>query len=428
MGAILAFTLWQLASNIRQARRLREALPEIWRSGGAVCPHCLEPLAERPCRHGLTEGDLDTVREIWEAGIRGDLGGAARAAGLIARKSPPRGIVSRIKRVREWASISIMDPSNPLWKRLLGSIIGFGLMMSVFMLGIEWASRGVLPSPMRVVMSLVQYGVGFGGLIIAGIAWSGIGAGHNCCNACRQIIAPGREPYPCSECGADLGASGAIVSGERRRDLRAVCIGAAIGVTAMFAPIVVGSSLFERLMPVSALLLKYEFSPSSRFRISEELDRRTLDAATTARVAECMLANASTTANLLEHNGFVGDALSTGILDARFAERALRATMAIELEAPATARRGEPFLVRIVPVSGTILWLRTHVGVFTWAGLEIDGALQEAPAKWTAQSSRKPKSITIEVVLDQPGTHRLELRGYAGVAPIPVRWAPVVHR
>ena len=361
--------------------------------------------------------DLGTVRESWEAGIRGDLGGAARVDALIARRSPPSGIVSTIKRLCERAFVSIMDPSQPLWKRLIGSILGFGIVMSTFMLAMEWAGRGVLPSPLRLVVSLLQYGVGFGGLMIAGIAWSGIDAGHNRCKACRQIIAPGREPYPCSECGA-------IVSSERRRDLRAVCIGAAIGVTAMSAPIVVGSSLFERLMPVSVLLLKYEFSPSSRFRITEELDRRTLDATTTARVAECMLANASTTENLLEHNGFVGDALSAGVLDARFAERVLRATMAIELEAPATARRGEPFLVRIVPVSGTILWQRTHVGVFTWAGLEIDGVLQEAPAKWIAQSSRKPKSFTIEVALDQPGTHRLELRGYAGVAPIPVRWTP----
>lgn len=423
--AITVFSLWQLVGNIRQARRLQNAIPEIWRSGGAVCPRCFEPLSEQPCKHGLTRNDRDALRATWEAGVRGDVGGAMQATALIARKSPRRGIVSTIKMLRERAFMSVMDPSKPIWKRLIGAILGFGIMMSVFMLAMEWARSGALPSPLRVVMTLIGYGVGFGGFMIAALAWSGVDAGHNRCKACRQIIAPGREAHPCSECGADLGASGAIVSGERRRDIRTACIGVAIGVLAMFSPFVVESSMFARLMPARMLLLQYGFSsPTTRFGIVQELDRRTLDPATTLEVAERLLAEASLQATSLDNNSFVGNALLSGALDARFAERVLRATTAIELTAPTEVERGVPFLVRVRPVHGTNLCQLTHFSLFTWSGLEIDGTLKPAPTKWLTRTSHGPESYPIEVTLDQPGTHRLRLRGYTAVAPIPAQWDP----
>jgi hypothetical protein len=261
--------------------------------------------------------------------------------------------------------------------------------------------------------------------MIAALAWSGVDAGHNRCKACRQIIAPGREAHPCSECGADLGASGAIVSGERRRDIRTACIGVAISVVAMISPFVMKSSMFARLMPARMLLLQYGFSsPTTRFGIVQELDRRTLDPATTLEVAERLLAGASLDATALGDSSFVGNALLSGALDSRFAERVLRATTTIKLEAPAEVERGAPFLVRVVPVDGTTLWQLTHFRLFTWSGLEIDGTLKQAPAKWITQSSRNPKFGTIEVTIDQPGAHRLRLRGYAAVAPIAARSAP----
>jgi hypothetical protein len=415
---LVGFTLWKIVRNRRHACRIEGIVSEIWRSGGAVCPRCQEPLAGGPCVHGLKVDDREVLREYWEAAIRGDIGGLSRGNALIEQRYKPRGFVRRLRHLRESMVMSIMDPSKPLWHRLLGGVLGFGFSMALIMLGMQWLMRGSVPSLLEFAMTVFQYGFGMGGFMIAGVAWTGIGVGRNRCKACGQIVAIGRETHPCPECGADLRAAGAIVSGERRRDMRTAIKGAAIALLAFFTPLVLQTSLFARLMPAELLMLQYELgSPTRRFGIVMELERRTLDPETARGIAERLLSDASTTEVQFQDNSFIGNALLAGTLGADIAERVLRTTTDIRIEAPAKVRRGEPFVVRITPVQGTKLCQLTHRELFTWAGIEVDGVLKPAPATWASQSVSERKPNTIQMTLDQPGTHRLRLRAFVTLVP-----------
>jgi hypothetical protein len=314
--------------------------------------------------------------------------------------------------------MSLMDPSKPLWHRLLGGVLGFGFFMAFIMLGMQWLTRGAVPSLLEFAMTVLQYGFGIGGFMIAALAWAGIGVGRNRCKACGQIVAIGRETHPCPECGADLRAAGAIVSGERRRDMRTAITGAAIALLAFFSPLVLQTSLFARLMPAKLLMLQYELSsPTTRFGIMLDLERRTLDAETTSSIAERLLDDASTTSVRFQDNSFIGNALMSGTLGADMAERVLRKTTDIRIEAPTKVRRGETFVVRVTPVQGTDLCQLTHRSLVTWAGIEIDGVLKSAPVGWIGLGSRDPKLYTIRLTIDRPGAHRLRLRAFATLVP-----------
>lgn len=83
-----------------------------------------------------------------------------RADALIAQRSLPDGFILGPLRMRGRAVMAVMDPSKLLRRRLLGSILGFGLVMSGLMLGIERAWRGSAPPPLRIVMNMLQYEFG----------------------------------------------------------------------------------------------------------------------------------------------------------------------------------------------------------------------------------------------------------------------------
>ena len=424
LAVVLAgFTAWQLLTQWRRARRYHGLAEEIWRREGAVCPHCLVPMGATPCTHGLTDRDAAALRECWEASVRGDLTGVVRLNALITRRTP-RGL-ARWRRLRERAFMAVMDPTKPLWKRLLGATLAMGLSMAVLMAAIQWASIGVVPTPFGLATTVLQYGLGFGGIMIASLAWSGIGTGCNRCKACSHLIAPGREQIPCTECGTDLRAAGAVVSGERRRDARTTLIGAAIGVTAMFfVPFALQSSMLASVLPSRLLMVQYKVSsPVHRWGITTELASRKLDAETTAAFCDTLIADASTTqGSAILDSDFIGRALLAGTVGPEVAERALRASIELRIEAPDRARAGEPFEIRLIPSFGTDLFQTSHVTLVALHGVEIDGTVVRARERWYSAAMMNPQTAAsapprLTGTAQVPGECTLRLRAWVVLMP-----------
>jgi hypothetical protein len=424
LAVVLAgFTAWQLLTQRRRARRSHAMAEEIWRREGAVCPHCLVPMGVTPCKHGLTDRDAAALREFWEAGLRGDITGVVRLNALIASRTP-RGL-ARWRRLRERAFMAVMDPTKPLWKRLLGATLAMGLSMAVLMAAVQWASMGEVPTAFRLATTALQYGLGCGGIMIASLAWSGVGTGRNRCKACSQIIAPGREQYPCTECGADLRAAGAVVSGERRRDARTALIGAVIGVTAMFfVPIALQSSMIASVLPSRVLMVQYKVSsPVHRWGITRELASRKLDAETTVAFCDTLIADASTSpGSAILDSDFVGRALIAGTVGPEVAERALRASIELRVDAPDRVRAGEPFEIRLVPNFGTDLFQTSHVTLVAFNGVEIDGTAVRAPERWYTAAMMNPQAAAsapprLTGTAQVPGECTLRLRAWVVLMP-----------
>ncbi|MCE2881009.1 MAG: hypothetical protein LW636_01425 [Planctomycetaceae bacterium] len=424
LAVVLAgFTGWQLLTLWRRARHSHAMAEEIWRREGAVCPHCLVPMGATPCKHGLTDRDAAALREFWEAGLRGDVTGVVRLNALIASRTP-RGF-ARVRRLRERAFMAVMDPTKPLWKRLLGAMLAMGLSMAAVMAAVQWASMGEVPTPFGLTTTVLQYGLGFGGIMIASLAWSGIGTGRNRCKACSQIIAPGREQFACTECGADLRAAGAVVSGERRRDARTALIGAAIGVTAMFfVPAVLQTSMLSSVMPSQVLIVQYKVSsPVHRWGITRELTSRSLDPETTAAFCDTLIADASTSpgAAILDSD-FIGRALIAGTVGPEVAERALRASIELRVEAPSRVRAGEPFEIRLVPSFGTDLFETSHVTLVAFRGVDMGGTVVRAPERWYTAAMMNPRGAAsspprLSGVVQDQGEHTLRMRAWVVLIP-----------
>ncbi|MFM7052046.1 MAG: hypothetical protein ACKOYN_07955 [Planctomycetota bacterium] len=431
MALMMAVTAAQVMRQVRQTRRLKAKAEVIWQTDGAVCPHCLDVLSETPCGHGLTMADAAEVRALWEAGVRGDMSGAARSSALLAKRSRARSLLARLNALRQRSFMAIMNPEKPLWKRLAGAVLGFGLSMAAFMLAMEWAMSEQPPSVARVVLNALQYGCGFGGMMIAMVAWTGVGAVRNRCKACGHIVSVGRELAPCNECGADLSKAGAVVSGERRRDGRTAAIGASIAVAAMFLPVVLHASLISRVLPMGALMLQYRLgSASTRFAVVEEISTRTIDATETRAIADMLIDSARTEpGSALADSAFIGRAALAGTVPEETVARAVRASIAIALEAPDRAKAGEPFRVRVVPQFGTDLFQLTHVPVMALGGIEADGQRFGVAESWQFRSlngrrrggeqAREPVSTLVTVA--SKGEHRLRIRAWVVLVPSGVR-------
>ena len=420
-----------LARTMRWNRRLAAATDRIWEADGAVCPRCLATLGEVPCPHGLVAADADELRATWEATARGDVAGWMRMNALVARRRPARGPVALWRLFREHAATAPFDPDRPLWRRFAGAILGFGVAMGGFMTLLGWASWGGEPSVATFVGYTLQFGLGFGGMMIAATSWSGVRAGANRCGGCGHLVAPGgvgehgAAGDRCGECGADLRAAGAVISHEKRRDARTAVGAGAIAAIAFCAPIVLSTTLVAGALPTGALLLQYRFAqPHARFGIVRELSTRTLDAAATAAVAYTLIAHASTTpGSALLDSDFLGNALLRGAIDAETAGRALRASAAVRIDAPDRVRAGEPFEVAVVPELGTDLFSMTHMTLVTWRGIETDGAFLASPAPFLSHGSMDPKRpaarppAPVAVTIASPGEHRLRVRAWAVAVP-----------
>jgi hypothetical protein len=281
--------------------------------------------------------------------------------------------------MRRWAAASVFDHQKPLWKRFVAALLGFGITMSAFMSVFEWAMRGITPTPLGVALTVLHYGLMFGGLMIGFVAWSGARAGRNHCTACGHLIADGHETRPCAECGADLAKPGAVGSGETHRDARTAAIAGAIGAGAFLAPFVLGTTLLAQLMPPKVLMLQYELgSESTRFDVTREMSSRRLDAATTVEFADLLIDTATNQSDSpLGHSSFVGGALLARVIGTDTACRALRASVTARIDAPDRVRAGKPFKATVVPVFGSDLFQLTHSTAVAWEGLEIDHEAQD---------------------------------------------------
>lgn len=423
--------LWGLSSlvGLARARRwnrlLAEATDRIWESDGAVCPRCLETLGALPCPHGLAAADADELRATWEATARGDVAGWMRMNALVARRRPARGPVALWRLFREHAATAPFDPDRPLWRRFAGAILGFGVSMGGFMTLLGWASWGGAPSVATFVGYTLQFGLGLGGMMIAATSWSGVRAGANRCSGCGQLVAPVGASERCGECGADLRAAGAVISHEKRRDARTAVVAGAIAAIAFCAPIVLSTTLVAGALPTGALLFQYRFAqPHARFGIVRELSTRTLDAASTAAVADTLIAHASTMpGSALLDSDFLGNALLRGTIDAETASRALRASVAVRIDAPERVRAGEPFEVAVVPELGTDLFSMTHMTLVTWRGIEAGGAFLASPSPFLSHGSMDPKRpvarppAPVAATIASRGEHRLRVRAWAVAVP-----------
>jgi hypothetical protein len=238
-------------------------------------------------------------------------------------------------------------------------------------------------------------------------------------------VAPGAERGRCAECGAELAAAGAVISHEKRRDARTAAVAGSLAVAGFFAPILLSTTLVISALPTSVLLLQYRLpSPHVRYGIMLELSSRSLDAATTEAVADTLIACASTAPGpALLDSDFIGNALASGRLGDETASRALGATVAVRIDAPGRVRAGEPFEVRVVPAFGTDLLQMTHTALAAWRGVETDGAIVAAPARFYSRGSVDPtRSVfappeAVAVTLQGPGEHRLRVRAWVIAVP-----------
>jgi hypothetical protein len=430
-GAVLGSNTVSMVRSARRMRRTRELAARLWDLDGAACPLCLEPLERTACRDGLTTEDSDATRAAWEASIRGDVAGATSGLRALSTRSRSQGFVGMLRSLRLGASQGVFDPSRALWKRLAFAILSFGVPMGLFFSAFGWASTGRPPSVLELVLKVQMFGLMWGGGMIAVVAWKGVHAGRNRCAACSHLIAAGHELRPCAECGADLAKSGAVVSGESSRDPKTAAIGIATCVVGLLAPLVIGTSMFASVLPTRVLFVQYRIGdPLVRFGIVQELSTRKLDAATTAEFADLLIESAQSKPDAtLDDSSFVGNALLSGTIDEETVRRALRATVAVDLEVPARVRAGEPFLVRVTPRFGSELFQLTHFVCVAWSGVEADGqAFATTPRFYTAYEMRRaatgdagaqPPAIRLEFA--SPGTRTLRVRAFA----VPLPMAPL---
>ena len=430
-GAVLGSNTVSMVRSARRMRRTRELAARLWDLDGAACPLCLEPLERTACRDGLTTEDSDAIRAGWEASIRGDLAGSTSSLRAISARSRRQGFVGMLRSLRLGASQGVFDPTQALWKRLALAILSFGVPMGLFFSAFGWASTGRPPSVLELVLKVQMFGLMWGGGMIAVVAWKGVHAGRNRCAACSHLIAAGHELRPCAECGADLAKPGAVASGESSRDPKTAAIGIATCVVGLLAPLVIGTSMLASVLPTRVLFVQYRIGdPLVRFGIVQELSTRKLDAATTAEFADLLIESAQSTPDAtLDDSSFVGNALVAGKLDEETVQRALRATVAVDLEVPARVRAGEPFSVRVTPRFGSELFQLTHFVCVAWSGIEADGRVfATTPRFYTASEMRRaatgdagaqPPAIKLEFA--SPGTRTLRVRAFA----VPLPMAPL---
>jgi len=426
--ALLAIVM--VVRSWRNLRRMHRAGGLIWAEGGAVCPKCRAALGDSACAHGLTREDAETTRAYWEAAARTDIAAVNLAVARLAGREATGGAFGRPlaawKRARRWSAAAVFDADKPIWKRLLAAILGFGLTMGVFMTVSDWAIRGIAPTPLDFAFKTLQFGLTFGGMMMAIVAWTGTRPGRNHCVACGHLVAAGHETRPCSECGADLTKAGAIGSGERRRDARTAVVGGVVAIAAFLAPMVVGSSLFAGVMPTRVLMLQYAIGDDvTRFGVTRELSQRTLDAATSAAVADMLIDAASLEPDEpLADSSFVGAALIAGNIGADTAARALRASVAVRLEAPERVRAGEPFEMTVRPSFGSDLFQLTHLTAVTWAGIEAHGEAAPAATRFFTERDFDPtrlpelRAMPATLTLASPGEHRLRVRAWVALLPL----------
>jgi hypothetical protein len=431
VGAILGSNTVSMVRSARRMRRTRELAARLWDLDGAACPLCLEPLERTACRDGLTTEDSDAVRAGWEASIRGDVAGATSSLRALSARSRRPGFVGMLRSLRLGASQGVFDPTQALWKRLAFAILSFGVPMGLFFSAFGWASTGRPPSVLEFVLKVQMFGLMWGGGMITVVAWKGVRAGRNHCAACAHLIADGHETRPCTECGADLGKPGAVVSGETSRDPRTATVGIAICVAALMAPLAIGTDMLASVLPTRMLFAQYRIGdPSVRFGIVRELSTRKLDAATTAEFADLLIESAQSTPDAsLDDSSFVGNALLAGTIDEDTVRRALRATVAVDLEVPARVRAGEPFFVRVKPRFGSELFQLTHFVCVAWSGVEADGGVFATTPRFytayemrraaTGDASAQPPAIRLEFA--SPGTRTLRVRAFA----VPLPMAPL---
>ena len=179
------------------------------------------------------------------------------------------------------------------------------------------------------------------------------GESRHCTDCGYQQAPEGENPKHCPECGADWTKPGSVVIGEVGRDPRQLLLAGAsvcVGFLLMYSYVwqIQGGGWLTRVLPTPVLIRDIADSDVSIGADWNEIQRRQLTPAQELQLAGGLL-DRRLRRDYLDSTagGWLWTRVSTGVLPDDLIERYYREMLEVWIDAPATARVGEPFQVSI---------------------------------------------------------------------------------